>query len=260
MAPCSHVWHYRCIRPLIEKEWPIFLCPNCRSVADLDREIEDDEDEDAKEWEEADEGKSQQESPRSAALPIANNNSSHNLDADATTVLAASVSTMAPPQVPTVAIASMSSHPTVATTTTSVSTANGNTTTSPSSNLHNLQTTRPRAPNTLNDHETDAALLEIGNESDEGVTINSGSRYAFETAVASGAGSDARSTTSMSTRGGEAVPTTGVGAHTSNGNTNGGNGNGAGVIEGEGPMTPMNDIGPFLFNGDASRGNPNPPF
>jgi hypothetical protein len=43
VAPCSHVWHYKCIRPLIEKEYPIFLCPNCRGIADLEREIEETE-------------------------------------------------------------------------------------------------------------------------------------------------------------------------------------------------------------------------
>ncbi|KAI5807042.1 hypothetical protein EDC01DRAFT_10993 [Geopyxis carbonaria] len=43
VAPCSHVWHYKCIRPLIEKDYPSFLCPNCRAMADLDRDIEEDE-------------------------------------------------------------------------------------------------------------------------------------------------------------------------------------------------------------------------
>lgn len=43
VAPCSHVWHYKCIRPLVEKEYPSFLCPNCRAIADLDRDIEEDE-------------------------------------------------------------------------------------------------------------------------------------------------------------------------------------------------------------------------
>jgi len=43
VAPCSHVWHYKCIRPLIEKEYPTFLCPNCRAIADLERDIEEDE-------------------------------------------------------------------------------------------------------------------------------------------------------------------------------------------------------------------------
>lgn len=42
MAPCSHVWHYKCIRPiLIGPTWPNFLCPNCRAVADLEEDVED---------------------------------------------------------------------------------------------------------------------------------------------------------------------------------------------------------------------------
>lgn len=43
MAPCSHVWHYKCIRPILNnhKQWPQFLCPNCRAVTDLDADIED---------------------------------------------------------------------------------------------------------------------------------------------------------------------------------------------------------------------------
>ncbi|PWW79566.1 hypothetical protein C7212DRAFT_356391 [Tuber magnatum] len=43
VAPCSHVWHYKCIRPLVEKEYPTFLCPNCRAIADLEKDIEDDD-------------------------------------------------------------------------------------------------------------------------------------------------------------------------------------------------------------------------
>jgi len=41
VAPCSHVWHYKCVRNLIHgPSWPNFLCPNCRFVADLDAEVE----------------------------------------------------------------------------------------------------------------------------------------------------------------------------------------------------------------------------
>lgn len=43
VAPCSHVWHYKCVKPLLDKEFPAFLCPNCRAIADLDRDIEEDE-------------------------------------------------------------------------------------------------------------------------------------------------------------------------------------------------------------------------
>ncbi|KAF1933270.1 SMAD/FHA domain-containing protein [Didymella exigua CBS 183.55] len=42
VAPCSHVWHYKCIRPILNgATWPNFLCPNCRAVADLDADVED---------------------------------------------------------------------------------------------------------------------------------------------------------------------------------------------------------------------------
>ncbi|KAF2011260.1 hypothetical protein BU24DRAFT_353952 [Aaosphaeria arxii CBS 175.79] len=42
VAPCSHVWHYKCIRPILNgPTWPNFLCPNCRAVADLEADVED---------------------------------------------------------------------------------------------------------------------------------------------------------------------------------------------------------------------------
>lgn len=40
VAPCSHGWHYKCIRPLVVKTYPHFLCPNCRSLCDLEADIE----------------------------------------------------------------------------------------------------------------------------------------------------------------------------------------------------------------------------
>ncbi|KAH8599727.1 hypothetical protein B0O99DRAFT_682959 [Bisporella sp. PMI_857] len=42
VAPCSHTWHYKCIRVIINgPHWPHFICPNCRTVADLEAEIDD---------------------------------------------------------------------------------------------------------------------------------------------------------------------------------------------------------------------------
>lgn len=40
VAPCSHVWHYKCIRPIIVKSYPQFLCPNCRAVCDLEADVD----------------------------------------------------------------------------------------------------------------------------------------------------------------------------------------------------------------------------
>ncbi|KAG9309715.1 SMAD/FHA domain-containing protein [Chiua virens] len=55
IAPCSHAFHYKCIRPLLEKHASAFSCPLCRSFADLDEDVEiehepEPEDEDV-EWE-----------------------------------------------------------------------------------------------------------------------------------------------------------------------------------------------------------------
>ncbi|KAK4241891.1 hypothetical protein C8A03DRAFT_40726 [Achaetomium macrosporum] len=59
VAPCSHTWHYKCIRSLLSApSYPIFICPNCRAAADLEAEVEDPE-----EWEQldSDEGAAPQE-------------------------------------------------------------------------------------------------------------------------------------------------------------------------------------------------------
>ncbi|CAG8503582.1 2501_t:CDS:2 [Ambispora gerdemannii] len=40
LAPCSHVFHYKCIRPILVSHHPGFLCPLCRSFADLEANIE----------------------------------------------------------------------------------------------------------------------------------------------------------------------------------------------------------------------------
>ncbi|KAL3423213.1 FHA domain-containing protein [Phlyctema vagabunda] len=49
VAPCSHTWHYKCIRTIINgPNWPHFLCPNCRTVADLEADLDDP----SGEWEE----------------------------------------------------------------------------------------------------------------------------------------------------------------------------------------------------------------
>jgi hypothetical protein len=39
IAPCSHHFHYKCIRPLLASH-PAFQCPLCRTYADLDASVE----------------------------------------------------------------------------------------------------------------------------------------------------------------------------------------------------------------------------
>ncbi|KAF9938729.1 hypothetical protein BGZ67_010493 [Mortierella alpina] len=43
VAPCSHVYHYKCIRPMLISNHPGFLCPLCRTFADLEDTVEIDD-------------------------------------------------------------------------------------------------------------------------------------------------------------------------------------------------------------------------
>lgn len=47
VAPCAHVWHYKCIRPMLEgrnSKYPQFQCPNCRAYTDLEADVDVDMD------------------------------------------------------------------------------------------------------------------------------------------------------------------------------------------------------------------------
>ncbi|TDZ18847.1 E3 ubiquitin-protein ligase DMA2 [Colletotrichum sidae] len=58
VAPCSHTWHFKCIRSLLNSpQYPIFVCPNCRMAADLEADIEDP----AEDWEQMDEDEEEEE-------------------------------------------------------------------------------------------------------------------------------------------------------------------------------------------------------
>ncbi|KAI1328476.1 SMAD/FHA domain-containing protein [Xylariaceae sp. FL0255] len=60
VAPCSHTWHFKCIREMLQgPSWPIFMCPNCRATADLDAEV----DEPLADWEEVAEEDAAAEDP-----------------------------------------------------------------------------------------------------------------------------------------------------------------------------------------------------
>lgn len=40
IAPCSHAFHYKCMRPMLIAHHPGFSCPLCRTFADLDSDVE----------------------------------------------------------------------------------------------------------------------------------------------------------------------------------------------------------------------------
>ncbi|KAL2024704.1 hypothetical protein VTK56DRAFT_6905 [Thermocarpiscus australiensis] len=80
VAPCSHTWHYKCIRSLLSSpSYPIFICPNCRAAADLEAEVEDPE-----EWEQLDSDEGDRAQQEGALLQApSNSDNSHGNDAPA---------------------------------------------------------------------------------------------------------------------------------------------------------------------------------
>ncbi|KAK4520921.1 uncharacterized protein ATC70_006804 [Mucor velutinosus] len=39
IAPCSHIYHYRCLRPLLTQNYPGFSCPMCRTYSNLEASV-----------------------------------------------------------------------------------------------------------------------------------------------------------------------------------------------------------------------------
>jgi hypothetical protein len=39
LAPCSHCFHFKCIKPLLDNQGVMFLCPMCRQVANLEASV-----------------------------------------------------------------------------------------------------------------------------------------------------------------------------------------------------------------------------
>lgn len=72
VAPCSHTWHYKCIRVIINgPHWPHFICPNCRSVADLEAELDDPTTNGDWEEIESEDASAQPPEPRDAGVAVA---------------------------------------------------------------------------------------------------------------------------------------------------------------------------------------------
>ncbi|KAG8407560.1 hypothetical protein J3459_015992 [Metarhizium acridum] len=73
VAPCSHTWHFKCVRLLLTSpQYPIFVCPNCRAGADLEADV----DEPSEEWQQLEDGgmdadKKESENSQSGESPVA---------------------------------------------------------------------------------------------------------------------------------------------------------------------------------------------
>lgn len=51
ISPCSHSWHYQCVRRLVMTTYPQFVCPNCRSSCDLEASLDSDMESDENDFE-----------------------------------------------------------------------------------------------------------------------------------------------------------------------------------------------------------------
>ncbi|KAJ8064849.1 hypothetical protein OCU04_007158 [Sclerotinia nivalis] len=94
VAPCSHTWHYKCIRVVINgPTWPHFICPNCRTVADLEAEL----DEPDVDWEEL---AASEAEPEEISTPAADTTTPHDTEAVAEEAIPQTSSPTAAPILP----------------------------------------------------------------------------------------------------------------------------------------------------------------
>lgn len=215
VAPCSHVWHYKCIRPLIEKEYPCFLCPNCRAVADLDRDIEEDEITDEM-WE---------------MVPDHDGADHHDhaevQSQDTTTAATAGTVGASEPTTALTAVtaaADTSNRITVTTTTTTTTTA------TPSQNTRATLPAPPPPRPTVGTSNAQSSAAATVTQPIATPPSQTGSWRHRRRPDMSYSNADHDST-----------------------NTEDSGNSSAGEMNNEGPMTPMNDAGPFLLDGNDGR-------
>lgn len=74
IAPCSHIFHFKCLRPIVFQNYPGFSCPLCRSYFDLEASVAVEVDEvleainAAKDLQEKQQQQQQQQSPKQSAI------------------------------------------------------------------------------------------------------------------------------------------------------------------------------------------------
>lgn len=196
VAPCSHVWHYKCIRTLIYPNWPSFQCPNCRAYADLEADVDQPEVGEEEEFEELDDETKESSSVQQS---VVNGEAPPNADEEDLTEMMHSVS-----------VRETSGSPLHAPGSSSISASGsgsdveadaGPSATSTSTPVPIVATTRAPVNNTLPE-----SIMA------RSATPTSHAQFALA----------------------------------------------AGVLDNGGPTTPMNDSGPFIFDGANNRRGPRP--
>ena len=214
------MWHYKCIRPILNdhKTWPQFLCPNCRAVADLEADVDDISS--FAEWEDVEDGAS---SPEGIGLanPMEGISSDREqegtMDGGLAEALAASTLHLS---VADLAAISEASPPT----------ATGYLST-PATNSSNHPNTRPR----------------FGVIGDQAVTASSSSSsqiedYDFPDEIPQSWSQE----TDIEAQNEQVTPRASM-------LLSGLTPTSSDAMTAEGPLTPRNDAGPFVFDGSAGR-------
>ena len=200
VAPCAHVWHYKCVRPILEgknNSFPNFNCPNCRAYSDLSADVDVEPEEFDEEMEDADQTPPEEKDEAAAVpAPASNTVSTYNDNADIN-------SNTAP----------RSRTPDVATETSSRPEVARRSSISSSGLLSRRQATNPASPelNSVNGLEMPQQRFDADETTNE-----------LEPEI---------------TRTESPDP--------------------ANIISGEGPLTPRNNAGPFVFDGSAGRPSSN---
>ena len=218
VAPCSHTWHYKCIRSLLASpQYPIFICPNCRAAADLEAEVEDPE-----EWEHLD-----SDMDESAIGGPETNGEGASTAAAANLDGAPSASASLPvsgpvPVPPAVTVAETDDVAVLPVPPSSTATTTPSSPQAQASHATSTPLPIPRMPSTASSRRLAAQGATSGVSSD---------------AEASGSGSEERDTRTPSpTRQAPAL-----------------------LHAVEGPITPRNDAGPWVFDGSGVRMRAGPP-
>lgn len=226
MAPCSHTWHYKCIRIIINgPHWPHFICPNCRSVADLEAELDDP----SGEWEELDPAEATIQTPQTANRTESSQQSRNEANSSEGTGV------LVEPPVPAEPLAQHNGNDDMevaeASDDSSVEVDRGNL--ENLSNLHiNDEPPSPTDSESAAQHTSNATVAPVDIISRK--PVPGGSNAASSRLEQPSSHMERNSTRTPSPNGLSSSA-------------------GDALVGVEGPMTPRNDAGPFIFDGSAGR-------
>ncbi|OAX33675.1 SMAD/FHA domain-containing protein [Rhizopogon vinicolor AM-OR11-026] len=88
IAPCSHAFHFKCIRPLLDAHSSAFSCPLCRTFADLNEDVEvasspEDDDDDDDDFRDNDDDDNDNDENKLLSAPVVRDGAETEVEGDA---------------------------------------------------------------------------------------------------------------------------------------------------------------------------------